>query len=543
MDELGIKRLDHHGIVAGAFEALGLEELLNEAVGTDPQEQVSTGQAVKAMVLMGLGFTNRPLMLTPQFFETLPVEALIGPGVSAEHLNRHKLGRVLDALYAAGCASVFAGLAAKVCAGEGVDTGKQSVDTSSFSLTGQYDQESDTEAVQVCHGYSKDHRPDLKQIVTELVVSQDGGVPLMLQCHDGNASDSKVFAQRSKAVLEQLKTSPELTAWVGDSKLYSQDNAQALMHLPFITRVPRTLKLEQETVAQALAKPNAFVPLSEDDTRYRYQRFERVHYGMKQRWLVVFSQAARERAVATVAKQVDKEAKALEKALFHLQAQRFGCRKDAGQALTKLGEGLKYHSLSEPAWKEHPKYAGRGRPSATQVPERVELQLSAQAERNDAAITARLDEKACFVIATRIPAEAMVDAEVVHTYKAQSSVEGGFRFLKSPDFFAASLFVKKPERMEALVMVMTLALLVYAVAQRHLRRTMAERQETLPNQIGKPDTKPTLRWVFQCFEGISLVTLAGQNHIHGLNDLRRKTLRFFQWQPLLKIYQISPDSG
>lgn len=231
MDEVDIKRLDHHGIVAGAFEALGLEEAVNEAVGTDAQEPVSTGQAVKAMVVMGLGFTNRPVMLTPQFFEALAVESLIGPGVSAEQLNRHKLGRVLDALYEAGCASVFAGLAAQICAREGVCTGKQSVDTTSFSLTGQYDQQSDTEAVQVCHGYSKDHRPDLKQIVTELVVSQDGGVPLMLQCHDGNASDSKVFAQRSKAVLEQLKTSPELKAWVGDSKLYSQDNAEALAHL------------------------------------------------------------------------------------------------------------------------------------------------------------------------------------------------------------------------------------------------------------------------------------------------------------------------
>lgn len=303
------------------------------------------------------------------------------------------------------------------------------------------------------------------------------------------------------------------------------------------------MKREQELVVQALTRLDEFAPLSEDEPRYRYQRFELEHYGIQQRWLVVFSQAARERAEATVAKQVDKEADALNKALCHLKAQRFGCRNDAEQALAKLGKGLKYHSLSEPTWKEHPKYAGRGRPNAAQAPERVELQLRAQATRDEAAITARLDEKACFVIATRIPAEAMSDAEVVRTYKAQSSVEGGFRFLKSPDFFAASLFVKKPERMEALVMVMTLSLLVYAVAQRHLRRSMAERQQTLLNQIGKPDPKPTLRWVFQCFEGISLVTLAGQTRIHGLYETRRKALSFFQWQPLLALYQISLDSG
>ncbi|KIC74690.1 hypothetical protein DB42_AZ00450 [Neochlamydia sp. EPS4] len=54
---------------------------------------------------------------------------------------------------------------------------------------------------------------------------------------------------------------------------------------------------------------------------------------------------------------------------------------------------------------------------------------------------------------------------MLKTYKAQQSVERGFRFLKSSDFLVSSFFLKKPERIEALLMVMTLCLLVYSALE------------------------------------------------------------------------------
>ena len=77
---------------------------------------------------------------------------------------------------------------------------------------------------------------------------------------------------------------------------------------------------------------------------------------------------------------------------------------------------------------------------------------------------------ACFVLGSNIEPEQLSDAEVIAGYKGQAQAEGGFRFLKDPLFFVSSLFVKKPSRIQGLLMVMTLALLVYAVAQRRLRR-------------------------------------------------------------------------
>jgi hypothetical protein len=85
--------------------------------------------------------------------------------------------------------------------------------------------------------------------------------------------------------------------------------------------------------------------------------------------------------------------------------------------------------------------------------------------------------------------------------------------------------------------------LVYSVAQRRMRNQLARQQETLPNQIGQPTSRPTLRWIFQLLEGINRVTLSVHGHvetfIEGLTDLRRKILQLFG-QKVCQIYQISP---
>jgi len=132
---------------------------------------------------------------------------------------------------------------------------------------------------------------------------------------------------------------------------------------------------------------------------------------------------------------------------------------------------------------------------------------------------------------------------VIRAYKAQSGVEGGFRFLKDPLFFVSSLFVKKPSRIQGLLMVMTLALLVYALTQRRLRQQLAARHETIPNQIHQPTERPTLRWVFQLLEGIHRVQVLVQGQVHdlieGLNEVQIHILRLFG-DAVCRLYQISP---
>jgi len=109
-------------------------------------------------------------------------------------------------------------------------------------------------------------------------------------------------------------------------------------------------------------------------------------------------------------------------------------------------------------------------------------------------------------------------------------------------FFVSSLFVKKPCRIQGLLMVMTLALLVYSVAQRRLRQELARQNDTIPNQLNQPTSRPTLRWVFQVLEGIERVRLMvdGQSRdlITGLNEVKIKILRLFGEQ-VCHVYQLT----
>jgi transposase len=147
------------------------------------------------------------------------------------------------------------------------------------------------------------------------------------------------------------------------------------------------------------------------------------------------------------------------------------------------------------------------------------------------------------VLGTNIDASPLHEADVIVAYTGQAQAEGGFRFLQDPLFFAASLFVKKPSRIQGLLMVMTLAFVVYAVAQRRLRQQLARTNATVPNQINQPMQRPTLRWVFQLLEGIHRVRLLAQGQVHkiieGLNDVQIQILRLFGERGC-RLYHISP---
>lgn len=94
-------------------------------------------------------------------------------------------------------------------------------------------------------------------------------------------------------------------------------------------------------------------------------------------------------------------------------------------------------------------------------------------------------------------------------------------------FFASSVFLKSPERIMALALVMGLCLLVYNLGQRQLRQTLQQADQTLPNQLSKGTQRPTLRWVFQCFMAVHYVVLNGVQQVVNLTDVRRRILQFF----------------
>jgi transposase len=90
-------------------------------------------------------------------------------------------------------------------------------------------------------------------------------------------------------------------------------------------------------------------------------------------------------------------------------------------------------------------------------------------------------------------------------YKGQVHAERGFRFLKDPQFLASSLYLKKPERIRALLMVLTVCLLVYTAVEYRIRQTLKDHTATFPEQKGKRISNPTARWVFHYFVGLHVL--------------------------------------
>src|SRR5258707_1196796 len=275
-----VEHLKHLGIVAEVCREIGVAEWL-DAQEPGNRQQVSVGTATVALVLNGLGFSNRRLYLVPQFYADKPVEHLLGSGILAEDLNDDCLGRTLDWLYDHDVTRLFAGLALRARRAFGIAVGRLQADTTSFSVHGQYaldlpegletperlkaealladaDSGEDTGAptvIEVTYGYSRDHREDLKQWMLALVTSGEG-VPQFLQPLDGNASDKRVLLDAVQALTQQLRERGETPGrYVADSGLYSAENMTQLnaTGVTWVSRVPETSTAAQNLVQERLA--------------------------------------------------------------------------------------------------------------------------------------------------------------------------------------------------------------------------------------------------------------------------------------------------
>src|SRR5258707_1465111 len=135
--QIRTQRIDHLGIVAGICKQIDLIGQIDQQVGGSGRK-VSVGSAIQAMVLNGLGFVNRPLYLTPEFYANKPIELLIGPGIVAEDLNDDCLGRALDRVVKVGVTEIYYQLAAHALAVLGIAKRFWRGRTRRFRVVGAY---------------------------------------------------------------------------------------------------------------------------------------------------------------------------------------------------------------------------------------------------------------------------------------------------------------------------------------------------------------------------------------------------------------------
>src|SRR5215210_5845286 len=547
-EELLIEDLDHLGIVAGVVDQIGLVECIDARLGRYESECVSAGEVLKAMILNGLGFVSAPLYLFGRFFEGKPTQHLLGAGIEPRHLNDDKLGRVLDRLYEAGLTSLFVELAGRAISTLGVGTRRLHLDATSFHLHGHYpkqqphapqqpvaqtgERNEEPEPIHITYGYSRDHRPDLKQFVVDLLCSGDGGVPLFLRAADGNDSDAATFASLISEFREQVDLG---TLFVADAALYGEQNLQSLRGLRWVSRVPQTIN-EARAVLEDLDE-QAFRRSSRREG-YRIAELNADYAGVAQRWVIVSSEARSEQRLARLQKELDREGARAQKELRKLKRRRFNCEADARQEMVRFAERLRFHGLEGVGVIVEAYHAHLGRPRQGQKPH-YRYQISAELARDEEAVRRSERRAGRFLLATNvIEQESLSTEEVLEAYLEQGVVERGFRFLKDPMFFTASVFLKNPKRVAALAMVMGLCLLVYALGERMVREALAKADARIRDQKGKPTQRPTLRWVFQLFQAVHLVGMGASQQVAGLTEERKHILAFFNL-PCRRYYLLS----
>ena len=533
-DIVQVETLDHLGIVAGLVDKLKLVERIDARVPISKTHGaiVTHGQSIKAMIINGLGFTQNPIYLSPTFFEGKDVSALIGEGIEAQHLNDDVHGRTLDATYKYGTTALLAEIANEISQEFIPATGRQNghLDTSSLKVCGDYAVEhlypDDTNRPPLPrHGHSKDHRPDLKQLVISLTTSGPAQLPIWYEGLDGNSSDKANFHQtlaRIKAFRDKLENTPEFL-WVCDSALYSQDKLSQ-SGLLWLTRAPENLALVKQLVQ---ADENDYAWQNVQDG-YKGVLIGQNDRGLKQRWLLVHSAQAEKRESITLEKRIEKGLKKAEKSAAQLSRQAFGCEQDALRTAKTFEKKLSYHRMNYQITKVL-KYKGRGRPKSTDEPVFSHYKLEAEFEACFDKIQPQRNKLGRFILATNdLDNPDMNEANMLSTYKEQQGVERGFRFIKDPLFHLSGVFLKKPERIDALMMVMTLCLMVYNAGQYQVRKELEVQEESILSQVGKPTTKPTLRWIFQKMSGIHRVHIPGRDScLSGLNEEKEKIIRLF----------------
>ena len=524
--EIGVHNLDHLGIVAGVVDQLGIVEYINDKLGIHPNEKVSAGVIVKAMILNGLGFVSAPLYMFEKFFVGIPTEHLLGEGVKPEHLNDDRLGQVMDDIDKVGTSDVFLGIALKGVEIFQVEMQAAHLDSTSFHLHGEYAQKASIgsepegiEAIEITYGYSRDHRPDLKQFMMNLICVGDGDIPVCLEMASGNQSDKDKFAKIFTEFKEQWNFDG---LCVADAALYSAGNLQAMTEIKWLTRVPLTLKESKEVI-------ESNIDLQESKLKgYQIAELTSEYAGIKQRWFMIESAERKKSDLKRIEKQIKETRSKAEQSLKKFSGDEFVCEADALTAATKLSKELVLHELLDIKVIEKQHYERPGKPSAKNVPVRTSYQVVAMIVIDEKKISIQKQRAGRFILATNVLDSKELSADdALKEYKAQQGTERGFRFLKDPLFFASSIFLKTPKRIAVLGMIMALCLLVYNLAQRQLRKALSEQEETIPNQLGKPTVNPTLRWVFQCFMAVHLVTIEGVKQIINFTDERRHILKFF----------------
>ena len=525
--EIVARPVGHLPLVRAVVGELGLLDVIEAHCPRHPLNRVSDAECVLAMLLNVL--CGRPaLYRMDQWLGRLDVDVLFGEGVEADAFHDTRLGEALDHLDEVGTDTILFDIAQRYLL-DHPEPFSAHHDTTSVSVFGAYDGDADPQPL---HGFSKDHRPDLKQLIYGLTLHGAAGVPLVATVDAGNTADSTVARDHLASLVNLLPDEREVTL-VGDCKLVDKHTLGRVLRagLHFVSLVPNTFNVRRDLIAQACAdRPDveAWPELAEKPGRRQadpaayYRGFSYVrplhvlleddegqgpHSIEELRFLVVWSDKLAKKFDASLDQKLAKEAEKLQTGARLANRKPFGCEADARAAADRIIGKSAYHAVAVniectvvPVRRPRPGRPRNGEVRETQEEWRFTLQLDRDEER----IRAARKHAGCFVLVTDWFEDQWADKRVLNEYRHQHLIEGhtGFRWLKGPAA-VAPIFLKTPGRIRAMGLVLILGLFVRNFLQGTIRSRLEERGETLPHPFTrKEEPSLTPEMAFEHFGGL-----------------------------------------
>ncbi len=465
--------------------------------------RVTHGQVIEALVANRLT-SPRPLLRVEDWAREWAVEEVFG--IAADALNDDRIGRALDAM-APVLEPVVGSVGARAIATFGVDVARLHWDMTSMSLYGVYDGAEAGFAVPKW-GKPKDRRPDLKQVQTGLAVSGDGGIPVWHRAYDGGAGEVAQVVGAMTA-LKDLAGQRKLLL-VGDSKLVSRGNVQAMntARVAFIAPAGKAyLPAEQlGALEPAAATPVDYLAERDQGTAPERRGSYRVVEGaitlkakrkadpdLAVRCVFVWSSARAQAAATSRAKKLDRARADLERVQRGLGGVHYRTAEKVTARVATIARRRKVTGLLR---------AQAGTDPATGKP-------TLAWSFDQAALAAEQATDGWYGLLTNLTVEQADAAEVLRRYKGQEVVERRYGAFKGP-LGVAPMFLKDNRRIAALITVICLALLVFCLVERAVRKAIAPAVELAGLYVGRP-AKPTGRLIFEALGGLRLHPARGHD--------------------------------
>ena len=249
--------------------------------------------------------------------------------------------------------------------------------------------------------------------------------------------------------------------------------------------------------------------------------------GQNQDGIFVESEKRKESDLLKLEKNIKKEKEKIESKKKKWSERKKKDKEEIQLEIKQLKKTIKYHQISQIKYIE-----------VRNKKENISYSCQIEYEEKKEVIELGKIKAGKFILATNVlEIEELSSSEILRAYKNQQGCERGFRFIKDPLFLASHVYVKNAKRVEVMGVIMGLCLLVYSIGQRMIRKELERKKEGIKNQVKKLTSRPTLKWIFQCFQGIHVIKIDGEEWINNLNEERKKILSFLS-ENCRKYYQI-----